>query len=125
MQFLFAVDRGTPSLYDRYDFLSQPVLDMFEQVLALAKAARGGAGVPVSLCGEAAARPLEAMTLVGLGLTSLSMSASGLLGIKALLRQVDLTTFRPVLASIRRGSGGAASLREPIAAWAREHGILV
>ena len=125
MQFLFAVDRGTPSLYGRYDILSQPVLDMFEQVLALAKAARGGAGVPVSLCGEAAARPLEAMTLVGLGLTSLSMSASGLLGIKALLRQVDLTTFRPVLASIRRGSGGAASLREPIAAWAREHGILV
>ena len=91
----------------------------------LAKAARGGAGVPVSLCGEAAARPLEAMTLVGLGLTTLSMPASGLLGIKALLRQVDLTAFPPVLASIRRGSGGAASLREPIAAWAREHGILV
>ena len=123
MQFLFAVDRGTPSLYGRYDMLSQPVLDMFEQLLALAKNARGGAGVPISLCGEAAGRPLEAMTLVGLGLTSLSMSASALLAVKALLRQVDLPAFRPVLASIRRGSGGAASLREPIAAWAREHGI--
>ena len=125
MQFLFAVDRGTPSLYGRYDLLSQPVLDMFEQLLTLAKAARGGAGVPVSLCGEVAGRPLEALTLVGLGLTTLSMSASALLGVKALLRQVDLAAFRPVLASIRRGSGGAASLREPIATWAREHGIPV
>ena len=34
MQFLFAVDRGTPSLYGRYDLLSQPVLDMLEQLLA-------------------------------------------------------------------------------------------
>ena len=125
LQFMFAVDRGTPSLYGRYDLLSQPVLDLLEQLLAAAKAAKGGAGVPVSLCGEAASRPLEALTLVGLGMTSLSMPASGLLAVKALLREVDLGKFRPVLAAIRRGSNGASSLREPIAAWAREHGLPV
>ena len=86
LQFMFAADRGTPSLYGRYDLLSQPVLDLLEQLLAAAKAAKGGAGVPVSLCGEAASRPLEALALVGLGLTSLSMPASGLLAVKALLR---------------------------------------
>ncbi len=99
------------------------MLDLLEQLLAVARAAHAGAGVPVSLCGEAASRPLEALTLVGLGMTSLSMPASSLLAVKALLRQVDLTSFRPVLAAIRRGSHGAASLREPIAAWAREHGV--
>ena len=67
LQFMFAVDRGTPSLYGRYDLLSQPVLDLLEQLLAAAKAAKGGAGVPVSLCGEAASRPLEALALVGWG----------------------------------------------------------
>ena len=36
LQFLFAADRGTPSLYDRYDFLSQPVLDMLEQLVVAA-----------------------------------------------------------------------------------------
>jgi phosphotransferase system enzyme I (PtsP) len=123
MQFLFAADRGTPSLYGRYDLLSQPVLDMIEALLAAAKAAKGGAGVPVSLCGEAASRPLEALTLVALGVTSLSMPASGLLAVKAMLREVDLPAFRSVLAAIRRGSHGAPSLREPIAAWAREHGL--
>ena len=125
MQFLFAVDRGTPSLYGRYDLLSQPVLDLLEQLLATARSARGGAGVPVSLCGEAASRPLEALTLVGLGLTTLSMPAAAVLPIKALLAQVDLSAFRPVLAAIRRGASASASLREPIATWAREHGVPV
>ena len=121
VQFMFAADRGTPSLYNRYDVLSQPMFDLLEQLLKAA----GEAGVPVSLCGEAASRPLEALAFVGLGLTSLSMPASGILPVKALLAQVDLAAFRPVLASIRRGSRGAASLREPIATWARERGLPV
>jgi phosphotransferase system enzyme I (PtsP) len=84
-----------------------------------------GGGVPVSLCGEAAGRPLEALALIGLGITTLSMPASGILPVKAMLAQLDLVSFRPVLAAIRRGGAGAASLREPIAAWAREHGLPV
>ena len=118
VQFLFAADRGTPSLYNRYDVLSQPVFDLLEQLLTAASAA----GVPVSLCGEAASRPLEALAFVGLGVTALSMPASGILPVKALLAEVDLAAFRPVLASIRRGPPG---LREPIATWAREQGLPV
>ncbi len=79
--------------------------------------------MPVSLCGEAASRPLEAMTLVGLGFTTLSMPATGILPVKALLAELDLAAFRPVLTAIRRNASGAASLREPIAAWAREQGL--
>ena len=81
--------------------------------------------MPVSLCGEAASRPLEALALVGLGFTSLSMSASGIMKIKALLAELDLAAFRPVLTSIRRGASASASLREPIGVWAREHGLPV
>jgi phosphotransferase system enzyme I (PtsP) len=125
LQFLFAADRGSPSLYNRYDLLSQPVLSLLEHLLVAAGAARGGAGVPVSLCGEAASRPLEALALVGLGFTSLSMSASGIMKIKALLAKLDLAAFRPVLTSIRRGASASASLREPIGVWAREHGLPV
>jgi len=125
MQFTFAADRGTPALANRYDLLSQPMFDLLEQVLSAAATARGGAGVPVSLCGEAAARPLEALALIGLGVTTLSMPASGILPVKAMLAQLDLVSFRPVLAAIRRGGAAAASLREPIAGWAREHGLPV
>jgi phosphotransferase system enzyme I (PtsP) len=123
LQFLFAADRGSPALAGRYDLISPPVFDLLDQVLAAAAAARGGQGVPVSLCGEAAGRPLEAMVLAGLGLTTLSMPASGLPAVKALLLDVDLPAFREVLATLRRNANAAASLREPILGWARERGL--
>lgn len=119
VQFLFAADRGTPSLYDRYDLLSQPMLDLLEQLLVAAR----GAGVPVSLCGEAASRPLEALVLTALGFTSLSMPASGILPVKALLADTDLSAFRPVLSAIRRSGSGTGSLRDPISTWARERNL--
>jgi phosphotransferase system enzyme I (PtsP) len=117
LQFMFAADRGTPSLYDRYDFLSQPMLDLIEQL----SVAAATASVPVSLCGEAASRPLEALVLAALGVTTLSMPASAILPIKAMFAQLDLKSFQSVLSAIRRGGG--MSLRDPIATWAREHGI--
>jgi phosphotransferase system enzyme I (PtsP) len=121
MQFMFAADRGTPSLYDRYDLLSQPVLDLLDQLVTAARPT----GVTVSVCGEAASRPIEAMTLAALGITSLSMPASAILPVKAVLAEVDLTEFRPVLSAIRRGGMSAGSLRDPIVSWAREHGLSV
>jgi len=119
MQFVFAADRGTPSLAGRYDFLSPAMLELLAQLQPLAAAA----GVPLSVCGEVAGRPLEAMTLVGLGITTLSMPATGLPEVKEMLAALDLPKFRAVLTSIRRTASGAASLREPIAGWAREHGL--
>ena len=119
MQFLFAADRGTPALAGRYDLLSPPVLD----ILAHVRAATAAAGVSLSVCGEAASRPLEALALAALGITSLSMPAASLLPIKALLREADLAAFRPVLQALRDGATGEASLREPIASWTREHGL--
>ncbi|HUZ65509.1 MAG TPA: putative PEP-binding protein [Acetobacteraceae bacterium] len=116
MQFLFAADRGSKLLAGRYDPLSPPVLDMLDSLLEHARAA----SVPVSVCGEIASRPLEALVLAAMGFTTLSMPAMSILPMKALLAAADLAAFRPVLAAIRRGSGAAASLREPLAAWARE-----
>ena len=121
LQFLFAADRGSPALSGRYDLLSPPVLDLFEHLLAAAAAA----GVPVSLCGDAASHPLEALVLAGLGFRSLSMSAPGVLPVKAMLSRVDMAEFRDVLASVRRNAEGEASVRDPITAWAREQGLLL
>jgi len=118
LQFLFAADRGTPSLFERYDFLSQPMLDIMQQLVVAADAA----SVPVSVCGESASRPLEALTMAALGIRRLSMPASAILPIKAMFAQADLKAFQPVLAAIRRTGG--TSMRDPIATWAREHGVI-
>ncbi len=119
LQFLFAADRGTPALVGRYDLLSPPVLTLLHDLAERCAAAR----VPLSVCGEAAGRPLEAMVLVGLGITTLSMPASSVLPVKAMLAQLNLPALRQVLVAMRRTAGGAASVREPLLAWAREHGL--
>lgn len=118
LQFVFAADRGTPALADRYDLLSTPMLAVLDSV------ARGCAGrAALSLCGEAAGRPLDAAVLVALGIATLSMSAGSVLAVKEMLTALDLGAFRPFLATLRRSVRGGASMREPIAAWAREHGL--
>jgi phosphotransferase system enzyme I (PtsP) len=63
--------------------------------------------------------------MVGLGITRLSMPAAGLLAVKAALAALDLPGLRDLLSALRRTGAGAASVREPIAAWAREHGVPV
>src|SRR5262249_42555280 len=93
LPFLFAAGRRSPVLAGRYPLLSAPVFNLIEQLVCAAAVAKGGAGVPVSLCGEAAGRPLEAMALVGLGVTTLSMSASNLMPVKSVLSGLDLTAF--------------------------------
>jgi phosphotransferase system enzyme I (PtsP) len=121
MQFLFAADRGTPNLATRYDLISPPVLDLLESVVRHAAAE----AVWLSFCGEASGRPLEALVLVALGFHSLSMSPSALPRVKTALRRADLAAFRRVLAAIRSHQPQAASLREPLSSWAREHGLSV
>ena len=119
MQFLFAADRGTPALASRYDLLSPAALEAIERI-AKAGAAQN---VEVSVCGEHASRPLEAMVLAALGITTLSMPAPSLLRLKSVMAKVDLAGLRAVLATLRRSTGSPSSLREPIASWAREHGV--
>jgi len=121
MQFLFAADRGTPALADRYDLISPPVLDLLDHVVAAGRAA----GRPISVCGEAASRPLEALVLASLGITNLSMPALSILPVKALLADADLRAFRAMLDSLRAAEPSDASLREPLLGWMREHGLTV
>ena len=71
-QFLFASDRGSPRLADRYDTLSPAMLGMLR---AADPANARPAGVPISLCGEMAGHPLDAMALLAIGFRTLSMAA--------------------------------------------------
>ncbi|MBO0609554.1 phosphoenolpyruvate--protein phosphotransferase [Myceligenerans salitolerans] len=76
-------------------------------------ACEGGAvhGRPVGVCGEAAADPLLAPVLVGLGVTSLSMTPRALAAVAAALRQVTLDECRDLATS---------ALDKPTARAARE-----
>jgi len=83
------------------------------------------ANVPLSLCGEAGARPLEALALLGIGLRAISMPPTGIFPVKAMLASLDLAPFAEYLRNLLAGDVGGASLRPRIRAYARDHGIQV
>ncbi len=117
VQFLFASDRGNPKLAGRYDALSPAALGAMRQIVERAKVH----GKTVTLCGELGGRPLEAMGLVGVGLTSMSMVPSGVGPVKAMIRSLDqakLWAFmQPLLAS------GIHSLRSDLMEFAQRHRV--
>ena len=121
MQFVFAADRSTPALAERYDIISAPMLRLIRQVCEQAQEA----GTSLSLCGEAASRPLDAAVLLALGVDCLSMSASSLLAVKEALTRLDLGALRGFMQTLKRTATAHASLREALAAWARDHGMEV
>ncbi len=85
-QYLLAVDRNNPRVADLYHTYHPALLHALKQIVVDADAAN----CPVSICGEMAGDPLSALLLVGLGYRVLSMSATSLLRVKAILRQVTL-----------------------------------
>ena len=108
MQFFHAADRMVPAVADRYDLVSRPALrflDMNRQKCA-------EHGIPVSVCGEVASRPVEALCLIALGYHTLSMPAAGIGPVKRMLRSLDLSAFVPKLRAAVYASNG--SLRNEV-----------
>jgi len=84
-QFLFASDRGHPRMAGRYDPLSPVVLKVLREIVEMTQRF----SVPLTLCGEMAGRPLEAMALIGLGLRSISMAPAAVGPIKAMIATLN------------------------------------
>lgn len=83
------------------------------------------AGIPVTLCGELASMPLEAMVLIGLGYRSLSMSPASIGPVKAMLLELQANAVEKHLHHLLANANGAATLRPAIKAFARDHGVPV
>ncbi|MGE4373688.1 MAG: phosphoenolpyruvate--protein phosphotransferase [Xanthobacter sp.] len=116
VQFLFAADRSNVRVADRFDALSAPALRAFRMV------ADAGAryGKPITLCGELASRPLEAVALAALGYRALSVSPASLGPVKATLLNVDVAAAREVLLPLLDDHSGKVNIREALRAFARE-----
>jgi phosphotransferase system enzyme I (PtsI) len=89
-QYTLAADRQLGSVAAFQDPWHPAVL----RLVGMLGEAGAKAGKPVGVCGEAAADPALAVVLVGLGVTSLSMSASALADVRAELLTVTLDEAR-------------------------------
>jgi phosphotransferase system enzyme I (PtsI) len=88
IQYLLAVDRVDPRVSELYQPLHPAVLRTVDTIVRAASAH----GVPVSLCGEMAADPLQALVLLGLGVREFSMSPSAIPAVKTAIRAVSTET---------------------------------
>jgi phosphotransferase system enzyme I (PtsP) len=119
MQFMYAADRGNTRLANRYDTLAPAVLSMIHAVIKRCDVAK----VEVSVCGEMAGKPLDALALLAIGCRNLSMSASAIGPVRAIIRSATLAEVEQFVLDLLKSDD--SSLRERFRAFARDRGIAV
>lgn len=110
-QYTMAADRMSGDLAELLDPWQPAVL----QLIAGCGAAGRAAGKPVGVCGEAAADPLLALVLAGLGLTSLSMTARSVPAVGAALAAHSLSRCQ-ALAELALAADDARAARAAVRA---------
>ncbi len=118
-QFLFAADRAHPRLAERYDWLSPSILRFLKRVADACAAAN----VPVGVCGEMGGRPLEAVTLIGLGIERLSITPVAVGAVKAAIRSLDARALREHLGGLL--AAPPADMRGALHGWATQTGVVL
>ncbi|TPW32318.1 phosphoenolpyruvate--protein phosphotransferase [Martelella alba] len=119
-QFIMAVDRGNARVSDRYDPVSKPFLRVLRDIVRAGERA----GVPVTLCGELASKPLSAMALFGIGFRAISMAPTAIGPVKAMLLGLDVVALSELLnAALDNHSGDDMPLREVLQRFASENNI--
>jgi phosphotransferase system enzyme I (PtsP) len=117
MQFLFASDRTNARVASRFDVLAPAPLRALRTLVKAAKKYR----VPLNLCGEMAGRPLEAMTLIGLGLRSISMAPASIGPVKAMILSLNAEHITDCVEDLIKS--GAPSIRDSLQKFAAKERI--
>jgi phosphotransferase system enzyme I (PtsP) len=117
-QFLFAADRANPKLAERYDWLSPAILRFLHRVVTGTQAVRP---LDLTVCGEMGGRRLEALALIGLGISRLSITPAAVGPIKQLVRAIDAAEIRTAMEGWL--ASPPADMRAALQQWAEARGI--
>ena len=119
LQFLFAADRTNAQVASRYDCLSVAPLRALKMLVKASKKYK----VPVTLCGEMAGRPLEALALIGLGFRAVSMAPASIGPVKTMILSLDAAKVEAYMDE--RLKIGDGDLRAALTRFAAENDIEV
>ncbi len=119
MQFFFAADRDNARVSDRYDPLHPAAISIMKFVADGCK--RNGKSV--SVCGEIAGRPLEALALIAMGYTSLSMPVTGIGPVKSAILKLDSGKLRAKMEPHVNINSRLSTLRDIVRKFCLEEGI--
>jgi phosphotransferase system enzyme I (PtsP) len=121
VMFLTAADRANPRVAKAYDPIALPRLRALKHIVDMARRY----GVPLTMCGELAGRPVEALALMSIGMTRLSMSPPAIGPIKEMILGLELEPIRKsVSAALLEGSSGVG-IRELLLDWAGRQSLAI
>ncbi|MGY3287693.1 phosphotransferase system enzyme I (PtsP) [Bradyrhizobium sp. LM3.6] len=118
-QFLFAVDRGNAKVAGRFDTMSAPILRALRDIARKSQAAKKS----LSLCGEMASKPIGALALIAMGYRSLSLSATALGPVKAMVIDLDAKKAEEMLGPLLDAPAGSVSIRQKLTEFAEAEGL--
>jgi len=118
-QFIFAADRANALIWNRYDVLAPAFLKLLFQI----KQKCERFNIPCSICGEMASKPLESLTLVALGFTSLSMSPDAIGSVKSAIRSLNCSAFAEYV--VAQLGSAQPSLRGRLFSYLQDHGAKI
>ncbi len=95
IQFLTATDRTNPRVAAKYDPIDRPRLRAIRHIVR----ACNDHDVPLTMCGELAGRPIDALALLSIGFTRLSMGASSIGPVKDMILALELKPIQKVVAA--------------------------
>ena len=119
MQFMFAADRSNTRISNRFDPISPPLLRALKEIVDSANAAKK----PVTLCGELASQPIGALALMAIGYRSLSLSASAVGPVKAMLLDLDIKKAAATIQPLLDSAGSKDSVRQKLESFATAEGL--
>ncbi len=119
LQFFMASDRANAHLSERFEPLSLSFMRALSTIVAKADEH----DVPVSVCGEMAGRPIQAMALIGLGLRTLSMTPSSIGAVKAMVLELDVPALEREMANCLNGGCQDHTVRARLTKFAEQAAI--
>lgn len=92
-QYILAVDRANENVAHLYQPLHPAILRTISHLVRVAEAAK----VPLELCGEMAADPVQATALIGLGIRALSLTPASIPLVKNAVRSIELKRVQTLM----------------------------
>ena len=121
VMFLTAADRANPRVAKNYDPIALPRLRALRHIVDTARRYH----VPITMCGELAGRPLEALALMAIGMTRLSMSPPSVGPIKEMILGLELAPIRASVGSALLEGSKGISIRDLLMEWAGRQGLSI
>lgn len=109
IQYSLAVDRVNEKIAHMYEPAHPAVLRMIRRTIKAAKEAK----IPCAVCGEMAGDPVFTELLIGLGISTLSMSAVAIPAVRAEIASVRYSQSKRFAARVMR-MGSVAEIRETL-----------